>query len=356
MISFSLRGLYGERQRVPCLGRKGQFCEPTVFRSCPRWPRPEDPIEGLRRGRMGNSPRSLHLAALAPAKLNLSLRIVGRRADGYHLLDSCMVPISVYDRLELTFVAGPQVQVRCRVWQPGTPQDGDNLAARAAHLFMRQTGITGSVSIAIDKEIPIGAGLGGGSSDAAAVLRMLARGLANGLGLDQLAHWSVDLGADVPFFVYGIPARVGGVGEHVEQAAPPVTGPVVVVFPGTGLSTVEVYRAYDDSLTRSVDLSSGSLFASDQGSFREILVNDLEAAAMRIYPPLRLLKLRMFELGASGALMTGSGSALFGIWKDGLAAQAAATTLRTTDGLWARSVEILTRTPEVEIRDSRSMN
>lgn len=305
---------------------------------------------------MDQSAPSFHVATLAPAKLNLSLRIVGRRPDGYHLLDSAMVPISLCDRLDLTFVPGPHAEVRCRALQPDLPQDENNLAGRAARLFMRQTGVSGCVSITIDKSIPIGAGLGGGSSDAAAVLRMLDRGWADRVGPQQLARWSIDLGADVPFFVYGFPARVSGVGENVEPTDPALDLPIVVAFPGTPLSTAEVYRAYDDdSLTRSADLSSHNFFTGGQASFRGNLVNDLEAAAMRLYPPLRLLKRRMFELGACEALMTGSGSAVFGIWENGLAAQAAAT-LRTTDGIWARSVEILGQTPEVEIRDSRSMN
>jgi 4-diphosphocytidyl-2-C-methyl-D-erythritol kinase len=261
-----------------------------------------------------------------------------------------MVPISLYDRLELTFVPGSHADVRCRALQPGTPEDEHNLAGRAARLFMQRTGISGHISITIHKEIPIGAGLGGGSSDAAAVLRMLATGLASDLSPAQLAQWSLDLGADVPFFVFGYPAKVRGVGEVIEPTPPPLSAPIVVAFPGTGLSTAEVYRAFDNSLTRSADLSSGDALASDQGSFREILVNDLEAAAMHMFPPLRLLKMRMFELGACGALMTGSGSAMFGIWENGLATEAAET-LRTTDGLWARPVEILARTPAVERQD-----
>jgi 4-diphosphocytidyl-2-C-methyl-D-erythritol kinase len=110
-----------------------------------------------------------------------------------------------------------------------------------------------------------------------------------------------------------------------------------------------VYRAYDASLTRSADLSSGSVFASDERSLREILVNDLEAAAIEIYPPLRLLKLRMIELGARGVLMTGSGSAVFGIWESDRSAQTAAMTLRTKDGIWAKTVEIITQPPKVEV-------
>lgn len=305
---------------------------------------------------MSQSALGIQVSTLAPAKLNLQLRIVGRRSDGYHLVDSSMVPISLYDRLSLAFVPGSRTEIRCHAMQDGIPRDVENLAGKAARLFLARAGLTGNVSITIDKDIPMGAGLGGGSSNAAAVLRMLSDGLAIRVTRSTLAEWSLELGADVPFFVYGCPARVGGIGEHIRSQAPPLSAPIVVAFPGTALSTADVYRAYDDSLTTSVDLSSGSVPAGDHSPLSGILVNDLEAAAIRIYPPLRLLKKRMLELGARGALMTGSGSAVFGVWKDDLAAQTAAATLRNIDGMWARSVEIIAQTPEVEIRDSRSLN
>lgn len=300
---------------------------------------------------MLQSDHGIRLSTLAPAKLNLHLRIVGRRPDGYHLLDSAMVPISLYDRVDLAFKPHADIAIRCRALQPGIPEDNENLAAKAAKLFLDRAGFTGKVHITIDKEIPSGAGLGGGSSDAAAILRMLNAALDARIATDVLARWALDLGADVPFFVYGSPARVGGIGERITPQPSSVSAPIVVAFPGTSLSTADVYRTYDASLTTSADLSSGSFPASDQSSLNGILINDLEAAAIRIYPRLRLLKHRMLDLGACGALMTGSGSAVFGIWKDERAAQAAAATLRMSDGMWARAVGIIERTPEVDIQD-----
>lgn len=291
----------------------------------------------------------LHASTLAPAKINLSLRIVGVRQDGYHLLDSCMVPISLYDRLDLTFVPAVETVIRCRTTQPGIPEDEANLAGKAARMFLDRSGITGAVSIRIEKSIPCGAGLGGGSSDAAAVLRMLDEGLAVGVGLERLASWSIEIGSDVPFFVHGRPARVRGVGELVMPSEPILSALIVVAFAGTELSTAAVYQAYDRSLTRAADLSSDSDFARGQRPFREMLLNDLEAAATGIHPSLRLLKARLFDLGACGALMTGSGSAMFGVWEERVAAEAAAAALRTTDGIWAKCVEIIEETPKVEI-------
>lgn len=293
----------------------------------------------------------IRVSTLTPAKINLTLRIVGQRSDGYHLLHSEMAPISLYDRIALTFLRDTGTEIRCRAQQKSIPEDDANLAAKAARLFLNRVGVTGRVSITIDKDIPSGAGLGGGSSDAAATLRMLSAALNTKLATAELARWAVELGADVPFFVHGCPARVGGIGEQIRPQPASVSGPIVVAFPGISLSTADVYRAYDASLTTTADLSSGSFPAGDQGSLNGILINDLEAAAMRIFPRLRLLKNRMLELGACGALMTGSGSAVFGIWKDERAALTAAATLRSCDGMWARSVGIIERTPEVNIEN-----
>jgi 4-diphosphocytidyl-2-C-methyl-D-erythritol kinase len=260
-----------------------------------------------------------------------------------------MAPISVFDHLELSYAPAPTTTIRCLGTGPTIPQDEQNLAGKAARMFLARNGLGGTVTIRIRKTIPVGAGLGGGSSDAAAVLRMLNIGLGTGIGTTELADWALELGADVPFFVYGQPAQVGGIGERITPREPTLSAPMVVAFPGLALSTAAVYAAYDRSLTRAADLSSGSSLASGQTPLREILVNDLEAAASDIYPPLRPLKARLLKLGAAGALMTGSGSAVFGVWNDRAAAEAAAAVLRTTDGIWAECVEIIRQTPEVEV-------
>lgn len=164
----------------------------------------------------------------------------------------------------------------------------------------------------------------------------------------QLADLALDLGADVPFFLYGRPARMRGIGESLQAWTPPFDMPLVVAFPGVGLSTKEVYARYDDSLTTSRPLSSIRGLTVGHVPLRSILVNDLEAAAFRVQPALWKVKERLRALGAGGTLMTGSGSAIFGVWQRRDDAQAAAEQLRA-DGLWARATEILQRVPAVEM-------
>ena len=285
------------------------------------------------------------LSLKAPAKLNLSLRVVGRRVDGYHLLDSLMVPIGVFDRLRISVSEEAAEAVRLITCGEPTIRPEDNLALRAAKLFLERTSRSSCVEIDLEKHIPIGSGMGGGSSDAAAVLWGLDELLETGVGVDKLAEWGLEIGADVPFFVHGHPARVRGVGEVVDDLPERLDLPLVVAFGGNGLPTAEVYHAYDGALTNPEVPSNKSVSADPQVPLHEWLVNDLEAAASQIEPGIRLLKQRLLDLGARAALMTGTGAAVFGVWKDVQGAQAAAAKLQV-EGVWSRAVEILDRRPE----------
>ena len=282
----------------------------------------------------------------APAKINLCLRIVGRRVDGYHSLDSYVVPISLFDELSLRVEASsePHVTFRSNLRRLDAATD---LTVRAAHLFMRRTGKPLRVAIRLLKHIPIGAGLGGGSSDAAAALHCLAAASRPIVSRRRLRGWSLELGADVPFFVEGRPARIRGIGELVSPLRTVPPWALVLAFPGVGLSTAEVYRAYDRSLTKKQGKSSIRASALARVPPAEILMNDLETAATRLFPEIHALKVRLEELGAVSALMTGSGSAVFGIWNEKRGARTAAQRLNH-DGVWARAVEILERCPAVE--------
>jgi 4-diphosphocytidyl-2-C-methyl-D-erythritol kinase len=281
----------------------------------------------------------------APAKLNLSLRIVGRRPDGYHLLESIMVPVGVFDdvRASLTRGTGRTVEI-CSAGEPEISAE-DNLAFRAARLFLDRAPATGHVIINLQKHIPVGAGLGGGSSDAAAVLLALDQLFRTRIGTARLAEWGFELGADVPFFVHGCPARVRGVGEIVEPLAVWPHLPLVVACAAAGLPTATVYSEYDRALTKAESASIKYVFADPQVPLQEWMVNDLEAAANKIRPEIHLLKRRLLELGAVAAAMTGSGSAVFGVWHETEAAVAAAVQLRA-EGIWGRAVEIVDRRSE----------
>ncbi|MBI1817108.1 MAG: 4-(cytidine 5'-diphospho)-2-C-methyl-D-erythritol kinase [Deltaproteobacteria bacterium] len=287
---------------------------------------------------------------LAPAKVNLFLRVVGQRADGYHLLESLMLPVDLFDELRIAVDTDAAPHVTLRSDSPDVPADATNLAARAAVLFLQLTQIRAAVDIELVKRIPPGSGLGGGSSDAATTLTTLNRMLDAGRTADELAAWGARLGADVPFFVFGRPALVEGAGEVVSRLAGWDRIPLVLAFPGIGLSTAAVYQQYDArqdrprSLTKRVSATSIADFATSGRPVRELLVNDLEAVAAELRPELLSLKSLLVQFGATGALMTGSGSAVFGIWPTRAAAEVAAEVVRGR-GFWAVAVETLQVSP-----------
>jgi 4-diphosphocytidyl-2-C-methyl-D-erythritol kinase len=270
------------------------------------------------------------LAEHAFAKINLFLRVTGRRADGYHELDSIFLPISLGDRVTIEVRPAPtsSVTLSCNVASLGNLET--NLAARAARVFMREFGISAQVMIDLAKTIPAGAGLGGGSSDAGTVLRMLSSMMpqtASDRG-ERLHKIAVGLGADVPFFLNPRPSRVTGIGERIEALEKfPILHLVVAVPP------IEVPTA---SVVKELRREEWSGAASSQ-DVDEILrgaivgrhlVNDLQAPAMRLYPQIARLKVLLQECGAVAASMSGSGGSIFGIFPDADAADAAATALR----------------------------
>lgn len=331
MISFSPQGPRRKTQSKPrstTLTSQRQFCYPT--------PMPDRPSRLSR-----HLPMRIQIAA--PAKINLRLRILGRRSDGYHLLESCAVLVSLFDHLSINVSASdrPRLKISC---DDPTLATQDNLALRAADLMIRRLGIPLDVDIHLEKNIPSGAGFGGGSSDAAAVLVALDAALGARTAQSDLIEWGCELGADVPFFVFGKSARVGGIGEVIEPYSPGPIGPLVLAFPGSGLSTPEVYQAYDRSLTKYQADSTIRPLARDRTPLEELLVNDLESVAIQILPGLQTLKQRLRELGAIHTLMTGSGSAVFGVWEDSEGASAAAKQM-TNEGFWARTAEVLERAP-----------
>jgi 4-diphosphocytidyl-2-C-methyl-D-erythritol kinase len=288
---------------------------------------------------------------LAPAKVNLFLCVLGRRWDGFHLLDSLVVPISLCDRVLVrvrpyarSITTGPGVSVTSdSLHAPGGPS---NLAHRAAMLLLTAIDRAVWVDVHLYKCIPVGSGLGGGSSDAAAVLLALNALLGYPCSTAQLAAMAAELGADVPFFVRGRAARIGGVGERIAPVNLGAPRALVVCWDGFPLSTRLVYSQLDLSLTSRAPAISIEPLVSGRGPLSEILVNDLEVAAAKIHPEVLSLKAKLVEEGAVGALMTGSGSAVFGMWPDPGSALEAAVRLRQ-QGLWAEAVQTLNESPAV---------
>jgi 4-diphosphocytidyl-2-C-methyl-D-erythritol kinase len=252
----------------------------------------------------------------APAKINLSLRVVGRRADGYHLLDSIMLPVTLFDEVEIkeSKRKNSQSAVRVTCNDPRVPSGEKNLAYRAAALLLEEAGILRSLDIRIRKRIPMGAGLGGGSTDAAAVLVGLNRMLKLEISEPRLEKIGLRLGADVPFFIQGRPARARGIGEKLTPIQNVPAWWVVIAYPGFPVSTAWVYGNLKLNLTKFKPKTRLYTLLTRAPKFADLLVNDLEAVTVKRYPQIKILKETLVELGAVGASMTGSGSAVFGVF------------------------------------------
>ena len=260
---------------------------------------------------------------LAPAKINLCLHVLGKRSDGYHDLAMLMQRISLYDRLHIDVGGAPGVRVRCDGVE--LPPGEQNIAARAARLMLELAGRRDGVEIVIDKQIPVAAGLGGGSSDAAAVILALNEMLDLKLPQQALRAEGARLGADVPFFIFGADAWATGIGDVLTAvpALPPLW--YVLVNPGVAVSTAWAYRNLRLT-TPGVDAKLPELFGTAEGVVR-LLHNDLERVTIARYPELAELKERLIALGAAGALMSGSGPTVFGVFAEERPARAAAAAL-----------------------------
>ncbi|HTT74789.1 MAG TPA: 4-(cytidine 5'-diphospho)-2-C-methyl-D-erythritol kinase [Candidatus Binataceae bacterium] len=270
------------------------------------------------------------LSEATPAKLNLFLRVVGRRSDGYHELDSIFLPIDLYDRLTVELQPSSSRSVVLTGNFGGLPADEGNLAVKAASCFMATIGLNAKVRIGLNKAIPSGAGLGGGSSDAGAVLRMM--GALTRLGTaDRLAELALQIGADVPFFLNPRTARVGGIGELITPLPDPPDWPLVVAVPPLEVSTSVIFKDLKPD-NWSGSATAGEVTALLGGNPRpSLFVNDLEAPAIGRFPAIARLKARMKDSGACVAAMSGSGGAVFGLFDSVAQADRAADELRQRD-------------------------
>jgi 4-diphosphocytidyl-2-C-methyl-D-erythritol kinase len=246
-----------------------------------------------------NKARPLTLPA--PAKLNLFLHVTGRRGDGYHTLETLLVPMDLGDQITLS-ERGDSDVVRAR-GAVGVAV-ADDLAVRAARLVQRSCGIQRGVDIDIDKRIPVGGGLGGGSSDAATVLLGLNRMWKLGLSRNTLMAMGLELGADVPFFIFGEPALARGIGELLEAVSLPPTW-FLVIAPSVRVETAAIFAAPE--LTRNGGSARMSVFSEGYGR------NDLQAVAASRFPEIAacLDALSRETAGAAPIGMSGSGSCVF---------------------------------------------
>ena len=256
----------------------------------------------------------------APAKINLGLRVLARRPDGYHEIETLFVPIDLCDELELREGERPGIQLR--VLGAELPGDGTNLVVRAADAACRAAGIAPRLELTLRKRIPIAAGLGGGSSDAAAALRAVQRLSGGALPHARLAELALGLGADVPFFLDPRPAIGRGLGERLEPLADfPRLWCVLVVFP-FGVSTAEVYQGASRELT--LPQAPSSIPALMGPGLAASPPNDLEAFTVRRHPEIELARAALRDRGASVTGMSGSGPTVYGCFASRAQAQRAA--------------------------------
>ena len=256
----------------------------------------------------------------ARAKINWTLDIVGKREDGYHLMDMLMQPISLADDITLL----PQEELTLSVSGfPRVNPGPENLALRAAVLLKQVTGYTGGASIHVHKRIPVGAGMGGGSADAAGVLAGLNRLWGTGLTQAELETLGLQLGADVPFCLRGGLQRAQGVGELLTPLPCGGLYWLVVIQPCPGLSTKEVFSRFSLEACEGKPDTQGAAEALAQGDWRRLcacLGNVLQAVSAELRPEISEAIAALRAQGAAGAWMTGSGSAVFGLFTSAPAA------------------------------------
>lgn len=257
------------------------------------------------------------MQARAYAKINFCLDVTGKRADGYHDLITVMQTVDLYDQLTFQVRNSDRKRIVITSNLDSLPVDKNNLVYRAADLFMGLTGLCLEGSIHIEKNIPVAAGLGGGSSDAGCTLRVLNQLTGNRIDLETLSAESKAIGADVPFSVYGGTALVTGIGEHVKPFCLKDDLWLVLVCPNISVSTKSVFQKYvldqndDRKKTRQV------VNALEQGDVRLLglnLFNKLESVTIKDYPEIGEIKKMLVDTGAWGAVMSGSGPTVLGLY------------------------------------------
>ncbi len=305
---------------------------------------------GSRGGRTGPSRRPAgvstdEIAVRSYAKVNLGLEVLGLREDGYHELRTLFQTIDLYDDLVLRR-SEALITVSCD--HPLVPTDATNLAARAADELRRYAGVSAGVAIAIRKRIPVGGGLGGGSSNAAAVLLGLDRLWRLGLGPEGLHLLARRLGADVPFFLLGGTALGLARGDEVYPLRQQIRAHLVLVDPGMPVSTARVFSRLDASLTPRENSNSIFYFVSRELEGRpafRLLTNELEAAALEEVPGLReqagRIRATLLGAGACVSTLSGSGASYYGLFDETGPAQRACETL-ASQGFRVRITRTLT--------------
>lgn len=251
------------------------------------------------------------MKVLSPAKVNLHLEVLERRPDGYHEIQTLMHRVGLYDQIEIR--EGGE-GIRLVTQGEAVPEGTDNLACQAARLFCQELGIKDDLEIRIRKRIPVGAGLGGGSSNAATTLMALNELLQAGLDDQLLIALGARLGADVPFFIFQKPALARGKGEILTPVKLPAQLWFLMMVPPFQISTAWAYETYDRVAGQRKEATPIQESFPDVADLLLVLKNDLEIPAFTRYPEIGRMKEELLRKGARGALMSGSGSVVFGLF------------------------------------------
>lgn len=273
----------------------------------------------------------------APAKINYLLDVIGKRPDGYHDLRMIMQRINLCDAITLTLTNTPDISVVCN--SKGAPDGPGNIAWKAAMMMLDISQSGNGINIQITKNIPVAAGLGGGSSDAASVLMGINDLLKLGLTEQQLMAVGSKLGADVPFFIFKKTALAEGIGEKLTPIPEMPKCWILLVNPGIHVSTAWVYRSLQ--LTKRDELNILPKFFESIEDVVSILSNDLESVTIPVFPVIADIKTRLKALGAAGSMMSGSGPTVFGIFNSFDAAEAARRAVAKSTDWFTATVQTL---------------
>ena len=257
----------------------------------------------------------------AYGKINISLDIVGKREDGYHLLKMIMQNVDLYDSMSFQ-KCNKGINISCN--KPYIPTDDKNLVYKAAKLFLETYNINEGVNIYLKKNIPVAAGMAGGSTDAAAVFKTLKQLFKVDVDDQELMKLGVKIGADVPFCMIGGTALCEGIGDIITPLAPFKNQILVLVKPNFGVSTKEVYKNLDISKIFKHPDTEGLIKAMEEEKLIDVcngMKNLLENVTLRKYPVLKRIKEDMVRMGSMGAMMSGSGPTIFAFFDDMLKAQ-----------------------------------
>lgn len=275
------------------------------------------------------SKNDISLKALA--KINLGLDVVRRREDGYHEVRMIMQTIHLYDRLDIKRTKEPGIQIQTN--RSFLPVNENNLIYKAAKLLMDEFSITDGVSVKLDKRIPVAAGMAGGSTDAAAMLIGVNRLFSLGLTKRQLMERGVQIGADVPYCIMRGTALAEGIGEALSPLPPMVKCPVLIAKPSISVSTKFVYQNLkldDTTIHPDIDLLIDDIKAKNLHDIAAHMGNVLETVTIPNYPVIDEIKKHMLSNGAVGAMMSGSGPTVFGLFDDEDTAKKAYKAMRSS--------------------------